>query len=76
MYHINFVCSFKNVFTYLYFYTPYFIPPYPVHPPPAPHPISHQYSDILNLVEKKGGSLEHMDTGENFLNRTPVAYAL
>jgi hypothetical protein len=23
-----------------------------------------------------GKSLDHMDTGENFLNRTPIAYAL
>jgi hypothetical protein len=34
-------------------------------------------SDTLNLVEKKvGKSLEHMGTGEIFLNRTLVAYAL
>ena len=33
--------------------------------------------DTLKLIEKKvGKSLEHMDTGENFLNRTPIAYAL
>ena len=31
----------------------------------------------MNLIEKKvGKSLEHLGTGENFLNRTPVAYAL
>ena len=33
--------------------------------------------DTLKLIEKKvGKSLEHMGTGENFLNRTPIAYAL
>ena len=33
--------------------------------------------DTLNLIkEKVGKSLEHMGTGENFLNRTPMAYAL
>jgi len=32
---------------------------------------------MLKLTEGKvGKSLEHMDTGENFLNRTPVAYVL
>ena len=32
---------------------------------------------MLNLTEEKvGKSLEHMGTGENFLNRTPMAYAL
>jgi hypothetical protein len=31
----------------------------------------------LNLKEEKvGESLKHMGTGENFLNRTPMAYAL
>jgi hypothetical protein len=28
------------------------------------------------IEEKVGKSLEHMSTGENFLNRTPIAYAL
>jgi hypothetical protein len=33
--------------------------------------------DTLNLIEKKvGKSLEHMGTGEIFLNRTPMAHAL
>jgi hypothetical protein len=33
--------------------------------------------DTLKLLEKKvGKSLEHMGTGEIFLNRTPIAYAL
>ena len=33
--------------------------------------------DTLNLIEEKvGNSLEHIGTGENFLNRTPVAQAL
>jgi hypothetical protein len=33
--------------------------------------------DTLNLIEDKvGASLEHMGTGEIFLNRTPKAYAL
>jgi hypothetical protein len=37
----------------------------------------HIKPDPLKLVEKKvGKSLEHMSTGENFLNRTPMAYAL
>jgi hypothetical protein len=31
--------------------------------------------DILNLIEEKVGKiLEHMGTGGNFLNRTPMAY--
>jgi hypothetical protein len=31
----------------------------------------------MKLIEKKvGKSLEHMGTGEIFLNRTPMAYAL
>jgi hypothetical protein len=31
----------------------------------------------LKLVEEKvRKNLEHMGTGENFLNRTPMAYAL
>jgi hypothetical protein len=34
-------------------------------------------SDTLNLIEEKlGNSLEHMGTGEEFLHRTPMAYAL
>jgi hypothetical protein len=33
--------------------------------------------DTLNLIEEKvGKSLEHMGTGEMFLNRTPITYAL
>jgi hypothetical protein len=33
--------------------------------------------DTLKIIEKKvGRSLEHMDTGEIFLNRTPLSYAL
>ena len=33
--------------------------------------------DTLKLIEEKvGKSLEHMDRGEKFLNRTPMAYAL
>ena len=33
--------------------------------------------DTLKLIEKKlGKTLEDMDTGEKFLNRTPIAYAL
>ena len=33
--------------------------------------------DTLNLIEEKmGKSLKYMGTGENFLNRTPIAYAL
>jgi hypothetical protein len=37
----------------------------------------HLKSDTLKLIEKKVGKcLVHMDTGGNFLNRTPIAYAL
>ena len=37
----------------------------------------HIKPDTLKLTEKKlGKNLEHMGTGENFLNRTPIAYAL
>jgi hypothetical protein len=33
--------------------------------------------DTLNLIEKKvGKSLDHIGTGGNFLNRTPMAHAL
>jgi hypothetical protein len=33
--------------------------------------------DTLKVIEEKvGKSLEHMGTGENFLKRTPMAYAL
>ena len=33
--------------------------------------------DTLKLIEEKvGKSLEHMGTGEIFLNRTPMAYAV
>jgi hypothetical protein len=37
----------------------------------------HIKPDTLNLIEEKvGKSLKHMGTGEIFLNRTPIAYAL
>jgi len=37
----------------------------------------HIKPDTLKLiVEKLGKHLDHMDTGENFLNKTPMAYAL
>ena len=37
----------------------------------------HIKPDTLKLIEKKvGKSLEHIGTGENFLNRIPIAYAL
>jgi hypothetical protein len=37
----------------------------------------HIRPDALNLIEEKvGKSLEHMGTRENFLTRTPIAYAL
>jgi len=37
----------------------------------------HIKPDILNLIEEKmGKSLKHIGTGENFLNRTPMAQAL
>jgi len=37
----------------------------------------HFKSDTLKLIEEKVGKhLEHMGTGENFLNKTPMAYAL
>jgi hypothetical protein len=37
----------------------------------------HIKPDKLKLIEKKvGKSLEHMGTGDIFLNRTPMAYAL
>jgi hypothetical protein len=37
----------------------------------------HIKPDTLNLIEGKvEKSLEHMGAGENFLNRTPMAYAL
>ena len=37
----------------------------------------HIKPDKLKLIEKTlGKSLEHIDTGENFPNRTPIAYAL
>ena len=33
--------------------------------------------ETLKLIEEKvGKNLEDMGTGENFLNRTPIAYAL
>jgi hypothetical protein len=33
--------------------------------------------DMLNLIEEKvGKSVEFIGTGKNFLNRTPMAYAL
>jgi hypothetical protein len=37
----------------------------------------HIHPDTLKLIEEKvGKNLEHMGTGEKFLNRTPMAYAL
>jgi hypothetical protein len=37
----------------------------------------HIKPDTLKQIEKNlGKRLEHMGTGENFLNRTPIAYAL
>ena len=37
----------------------------------------HIKPDTLKLIEKKlGKTLEGMGTGEKFLNRTPIAYAL
>jgi hypothetical protein len=37
----------------------------------------HVKPDTLKLVEEKlGKSLKHIDTGENILNKTPMAYAL
>ena len=37
----------------------------------------HIKSDTLKVIEEKvGKSLEHMGTGKNVLNRTPMAYAL
>ena len=37
----------------------------------------HIKPDTLKLIEKKlGKTLEDMGTGEKFLNRTPIAYAL
>jgi hypothetical protein len=37
----------------------------------------HIKPDTLKLIEKKEGkSLKHVATGENFLNRTPIAYVL
>jgi phage-related protein len=37
----------------------------------------HIKPETLKLIEKKvGKSLEHMDTGESFLNRTPISYTL
>ena len=37
----------------------------------------HIKPDTLKLIEKKvGKSLEHMGTGELFLNRTPIPYVL
>ena len=37
----------------------------------------HIKPDTLKIIEKKLGKiLEDMDSGENFLNRTPIAYSL
>jgi hypothetical protein len=37
----------------------------------------HIKPDTLNLIEEKVGKcLKHMGTGENFLNKTPIAYSL
>ena len=39
--------------------------------------LTHIKPDALNLIEEKvGKNLEHMGTGEDFLIRTPIAYAL
>jgi hypothetical protein len=41
------------------------------------YPLSTIKPDTLNLIEEKvGKSLEHIGTGGNFLNRTPMAQAL
>ena len=33
--------------------------------------------DTLNMIEKKvGNGLEHIDIGDNFLNRTPIAQTI
>ena len=38
---------------------------------------AHIKPDTMKLIEEKvGKSLKHMGTRENFLNRTPMAYAL
>jgi len=37
----------------------------------------HIKPDTIKLIDEKvGKNLEHMGTGENFLNKTPMAYAL
>jgi len=37
----------------------------------------HIKPDTLKLIEEKvGKNLEHVGTGENFLNKTPMAYAI
>jgi len=37
----------------------------------------HIKPDTLKLIEEEvGKNLEHIGTGENFLNKTPIAYAL
>jgi hypothetical protein len=36
----------------------------------------HIKPDTLKLIEKLGKKLEHMGTGEYFLNRTPILYGL
>ena len=37
----------------------------------------HIKPDTLNLIEEEVGvNIEHMGTGKNLLNRTPIAYAL
>jgi hypothetical protein len=36
----------------------------------------HRKPDTLKLIEKVGKNLEHRGTGEIFLNKTPMAYAL
>jgi hypothetical protein len=41
------------------------------------HQTSHIKLNTLNWIEKKlGNSLEHIGTGDNFLNRTPITQAL
>ena len=36
----------------------------------------HIIPDTMNLIEKVRESLQHMGTGEKFLKRTPIGYAL
>jgi hypothetical protein len=38
--------------------------------------IKYLHNILFLIKEKMGKSLEYLGTGENFLNRTPMAYAL